>query len=122
MLQLGTTGFELDPGHTIGIRVPPGWSGRVWARTGCTFDENGEGECETGDCGGKMVCNGMGASPPATLFEITLGLGQDQDYYDVSLVDGYNLPLVARPSTKGCNTTGCAANLNTGTHRTIHLR
>lgn len=61
-----------------------------------------------------MPCNGMGALPPATLFEITLGKGKDQDYYDVSLVDGYNLPIYATPTGQqgSCNATGCASDLN----------
>ncbi|KAJ6896912.1 hypothetical protein NC651_022954 [Populus alba x Populus x berolinensis] len=68
--------------------APTGWSGRFWARTGCNFDESGTGSCSTGDCGsGQVECNGLGASPPATLAEFTLGSG-GQDFYDVSLVDG----------------------------------
>jgi hypothetical protein len=45
-----------------------------------------------------MRCTGAGATSPATLFEVTLGKGSDdQDFYDVSLVDGYHLPVVAIP-------------------------
>ncbi|KAG1364510.1 hypothetical protein COCNU_11G013370 [Cocos nucifera] len=79
------------------MAAPPGWSGRMWARTGCEFDAEGAGTCQTGDCGSRMECGGAGALPPATLFEITLGKGKDPDYYDVSLVDGYNLPVAAAP-------------------------
>lgn len=63
-----------------------------------------------------MECGGIGALPPVTLFEITLGKGLDEDYYDVSLVDGYNLPVVAAPRVRhgGCNATGCLADLNRG--------
>ncbi|GJN15697.1 hypothetical protein PR202_gb02633 [Eleusine coracana subsp. coracana] len=118
--QLSTTGFRLDPGQSAQVAAPAGWSGRVWARTGCAFDDAGagSGRCETGDCGGgRLQCAGAGAAPPATLFEITLakGGGGDKDYYDVSLVDGYNLPVVAVPRARqggGCNATGCAADLN----------
>jgi hypothetical protein len=58
----------------------------------------------------------MGASPPASLFEVTLGTGDAKDYYDVSLVDGYNLPLVAAPvGVHGaCNATGCLSDINMG--------
>ncbi|XP_058113565.1 pathogenesis-related thaumatin-like protein 3.5 [Magnolia sinica] len=112
---LPTTGFQLDPGQSVRIPAPVGWSGRMWGRTGCAFDESGAGTCQTGDCGGKMECGGIGAAPPATLFEITLGEGEDRDFYDVSLVDGYNLPLVAMPNGAygRCNVTGCRADLNT---------
>ncbi|XP_010929479.2 pathogenesis-related thaumatin-like protein 3.5 [Elaeis guineensis] len=112
--QLSTTGFQLEPGRSVRMAAPPGWSGRMWARTGCEFDAQGAGTCQTGDCGGRMECGGAGALPPATLFEITLGKGKDPDYYDVSLVDGYNLPVAAAPRVpRGrCNATGCAADLN----------
>jgi hypothetical protein len=78
------------------------------------FDADGAGVCQTGDCGGRMECRGSGATPPATLFEVTLGQGGGQDFYDVSLVDGYNLPVVAIPRARqgACNATGCMADLN----------
>jgi hypothetical protein len=131
--QLPTTGFRLDPGQTVQIPAPPGWSGRIWARTGCNFSTDGSGApagavaCQTGDCGGgHMECGGTGGAPPATLFEITLGKGApaDQDFYDVSLVDGYNLPVIAVPRARqgSCNTTGCNADLNLCTCHVTLLR
>ncbi|KAG8049755.1 hypothetical protein GUJ93_ZPchr0009g2252 [Zizania palustris] len=113
--QLSTTGFRLDPGQSVQLAAPVGWSGRIWARTGCMFDADGAGVCQTGDCGGRMECRGAGATPPATLFEVTLGKEGGLDFYDVSLVDGYNLPVVAIPRAQqgaACNTTGCMADLN----------
>lgn len=114
---LPTTGFQLNSGQSARITSVPGWSGRIWARTGCTFNELGVGTCQTGDCGGRLQCDGNGATPPASLFEITLGKGNDKDFYDVSIVDGYNLPLVATPRGVygACNATGCASDINTGT-------
>ncbi|KAJ0965582.1 hypothetical protein J5N97_026720 [Dioscorea zingiberensis] len=122
--QLPSTGFRLEPGRSTRLPAPPGWSGRIWARTGCTFGPDGAGKCETGDCGGRMECGGAGALPPATLFEVTLGEGTNKDYYDISLVDGYNLPLIAAPrSTQGgiCNATGCASNLNLGCPKELQM-
>jgi Thaumatin family len=60
--------------------------------------------------------------PPATLFEITLGKGTDEDFYDVSLVDGYNLPVVVIPRVEhsACNATGCIADLNQGDRLTYN--
>jgi len=113
--QLSTTGFNLDPGQTVQLAAPAGWSGRIWARTGCVFDADGAGVCQTGDCGGRMECRGAGATPPATLFEVTLDGSGGLDFYDVSLVDGYNLPVVAIPRSRqggACNATGCMADLN----------
>jgi hypothetical protein len=113
---LSTTGFELAPGQTVRLAASAGWSGRMWARTGCVFDAADAGICQTSDCGGRMECRGAGATPPATLFEVTLGKAGGEDFYDVSLVDGYNLPVVAIPrALRGqgtCNATGCMADLN----------
>ncbi|OAY73481.1 Thaumatin-like protein 1a, partial [Ananas comosus] len=125
---LETTGFALPAGGSRSLLAPTGWSGRFWGRTGCSFDPAGRGSCSTGDCGsGQVECNGAGADPPATLIEFTLAEGSDgKDFYDVSLVDGYNLPVVVEATTTaintastaadtdtvGCAATGCAADLN----------
>ncbi|XP_019422843.1 PREDICTED: thaumatin-like protein 1b [Lupinus angustifolius] len=113
--DLGTTGFELKRGTTNSFDAPTAWSGRFWARTGCNFDDSGHGTCKTGDCNsGEVNCNGNGAAPPATLAEFTLGSGSQQDYYDVSLVDGYNVPMLVEASggSGACATTGCGADMN----------
>ncbi|XP_022754869.1 thaumatin-like protein 1b [Durio zibethinus] len=113
--QLDSTGFELPSGGSRTFQAPPSWSGRFWGRTGCTSDPNtGQVTCQTGDCGSSQIeCNGRGASPPATLAEFTIGSGT-QDYYDVSLVDGYNLPMIVEPSggSGTCLSTGCVNDLN----------
>ncbi|XP_074320380.1 pathogenesis-related thaumatin-like protein 3.5 [Silene latifolia] len=119
---LSTTGFKLDSGESVRIETAAGWSGRIWARTGCNFDQNGMGKCLTGDCGGKLECHGSGATPPASLFEITFGQGDGKDFYDVSLVDGYNLPLVAWPTgATGCNATGCVSDINMGCPKELQV-
>ncbi|MED6108447.1 Thaumatin-like protein 1 [Stylosanthes scabra] len=113
--EIGTTGFELSKASTKTFQAPTGWSGRFWGRTDCQFDSSGKGTCATADCGsGEINCNGGGASPPATLAEFTLGTGS-MDYYDVSLVDGYNLPMMVEASggSGSCGATGCGADLNT---------
>lgn len=103
--------------------VPNSWTAaRIWGRTGCAFDSAGAGPCETGDCGRRLACGGAGGRPPATLAEWTLNGAGGQDYYDVSLVDGYNLPMVLQPvagtftrrsdSHYECNAAGCASDLN----------
>uniref|UniRef100_A0ACD5ZGU4 Uncharacterized protein n=1 Tax=Avena sativa TaxID=4498 RepID=A0ACD5ZGU4_AVESA len=113
--RLATTGFELPPGASRAVPAPSSWSGRLWARTGCAQDAaTGRLVCATGDCGsGAAECAGAGASPPATLAEFTLGgAGGGLDFYDVSLVDGYNLPVLVEPSAGTCAAAGCAADLN----------
>ncbi|KAH6763431.1 Pathogenesis-related thaumatin superfamily protein [Perilla frutescens var. hirtella] len=109
---LAKGGFKLLPNKSYTLQLPPGWSGRVWGRHGCSFDASGRGRCATGDCGGALFCNGLGGTPPATLAEITLG--NDQDFYDVSLVDGYNLAISITPfrGSGKCSYAGCVSDLN----------
>jgi len=112
--KLESTGFALTKGSSRTFQAPTGWSGRFWGRTGCNFDDSGSGSCATGDCSsGTIECNGATATPPATLAEITLGSGS-QDFYDVSLVDGYNLPMIVEGSgvSGTCESTGCVTDLN----------
>lgn len=56
--------------------------------------------------------------PPATLAEFTLNGAGGLDFYDVSLVDGYNLAMTVAPQGAGtggnCTTTGCLVDLNPG--------
>ncbi|KAG7028202.1 hypothetical protein SDJN02_09382 [Cucurbita argyrosperma subsp. argyrosperma] len=116
-LKFDTTGFELRKGGTRTFQAPTAWSGRFWGRTGCSFDGAGRGACITGDCGsGEIECNGNGAAPPATLVEFTLGSGSatSPDFYDTSLVDGYNLPIIVEGTggTGACGSTGCVTDLN----------
>ncbi|CAJ2678207.1 unnamed protein product [Trifolium pratense] len=109
---LAKGGFTLHPNKAYSLQVPPLWSGRFWGRHGCTFDTSGHGHCATGDCGGSLFCNGIGGTPPATLAEFTFG--KDLDFYDVSLVDGYNLPISITPfkGSGKCSYAGCVSDLN----------
>ncbi|KAK9023120.1 hypothetical protein V6N11_003350 [Hibiscus sabdariffa] len=109
--DIGSTGFELPSRGSRSFQAQPGWSGRFWGRSGCTSDQNtGQLTCQTADCGSSQVeCNGRAATPPATLAEFTIGSGT-QDFYDVSLVDGYNLPMTVEASggSGACLSTGGA--------------
>lgn len=102
----GTGGFQLASGDRRNLTVGNDWQGRVWGRTNCSFNalgtgasnlngNNGAGRaCITGDCGGVLSCVLTGETP-VTLVEWDLMGGSDgkQTFYDVSLVDGYNLPV-----------------------------
>ncbi|KAF5462984.1 hypothetical protein F2P56_018942 [Juglans regia] len=114
--QLSTTGFALQHDESNTLDVPTSWSGRFWGRTRCTQDPTGKFSCVTGDCGSSTIeCAGSGAAPPATLAEFTLNGAGGLDFYDVSLVDGYNLAMAVVPQggTGGnCTSTGCVADLN----------
>ncbi|XP_019152962.1 PREDICTED: thaumatin-like protein 1b [Ipomoea nil] len=114
---LSTTGFTLEKGESRAINAPPSWGGRFWGRTHCSHDTTGKFTCVTGDCGsGSAECAGGSAAPPATLAEFTLDGHDGMDFYDVSLVDGYNLPMLVAPrggsgSGGNCTNTGCMADL-----------
>jgi hypothetical protein len=80
-------GRELRPGQSTSLTVGNKWGGRVWGRTGCL--SGGQGQCLTGDC--TSQCSG--ANPPTTLGEFTFDAYAGLDFYDVSMVDGANLPM-----------------------------
>lgn len=116
-----TNGFELASGSVRTITVSDNWQGRIWGRTNCSFNEDGTrsangqpAACGTGDCFGVLNCvqtvrlmplrkqlcetqetNKKQGATPVTLFEMALkaGTNNDQSFYDISLVDGYNLPM-----------------------------
>ena len=109
---LARGGFKLQPNKAYSLHLPALWSGRLWGRQGCTFDASSRGLCATSDCGGSLFYNGLGGTPPAILAEITLG--NEQDFYDVSLVVGYNLAIsitLIKGSGK-CSYIGCVSDLN----------
>ncbi|CAK9154898.1 unnamed protein product [Ilex paraguariensis] len=99
--QLANGGLQLKPHESVDINAPTGWSGRFWARSECSFDQSGRGSCTTGDCGGILQCDGAGGAPPASLAEFTLD--SPLDFYDISLVDGFNMPVSIVPSSGSGN-------------------
>ncbi|CAH1101162.1 unnamed protein product [Psylliodes chrysocephalus] len=109
-------GFVLAPGQRRSVQSPPDWGGRFWARTWCNAGNN---HCETGDCGNKLQCQGAGGRPPASLAEITLKGKGPLDFYDISFVDGFNLPISFEPvggqgdgSQYSCKKASCNKYLN----------
>ena len=112
---LAHTGWTLVAGRSLTISVPDHWNGRFWGRTGCHFNPRGVGRCATGDCDGRLECRGYGQIP-ATLAEYDLNAFDHLDFYDVSMVDGSNLPMYInishgqtrdRISGDGCERAGC---------------
>jgi hypothetical protein len=124
--QLSSTGFKLAPGGSRSLQVPANWKGRVWGRTGCTFDRNSsQGSCVTGNCGSNQVeCNGAGGIPPVTIAEFNIASSNGQDFYDLTLVDGYNLPMVVDASggSGACMSPGCITDLNRQCPSELQLR
>ncbi|KAJ9706632.1 hypothetical protein PVL29_001881 [Vitis rotundifolia] len=95
-------GRRLDPRQSWSLTVRAGTTGaRIWARTGCNFDGAGRGHCQTGDCGGLLQCTAYG-TPPNTLAEFALNQFSGKDFYDISLVDGFNVPMAFNPTSNGC--------------------
>ncbi|ORX94040.1 putative Zeamatin precursor [Basidiobolus meristosporus CBS 931.73] len=97
-------GGLLTPGETFTITVVDQWQGRFWGRTECDFEHKNmttNTACSTGDCGsGEEYCGYISGRPPASLAEFTFNGWNNLDFYDVSLVDGYNLPISIQPHTK----------------------
>ncbi|KAI0634866.1 Osmotin thaumatin-like protein [Trametes polyzona] len=108
------TGWEQDPGVVMTFNVPNDWrAGRIWGRRECDFSIPGPNSCIDGGCNGGLECDphsGTGV-PPATLAEFTLGTNGIADNYDVSVVDGFNIPM-AITNNKACPFAGCVVDLN----------
>jgi hypothetical protein len=113
--QLSNTGFELPSKASTSLDVQAPWIGRFWARTGCSTNGSRNFTCATADCSsGQVSCNGNSAVPPASLAEIDIAANGEQDFYDVSLVDGFNLPVTVAPQggSGPCKSSSCPINLN----------
>ncbi|PLW06051.1 hypothetical protein PCASD_25605, partial [Puccinia coronata f. sp. avenae] len=106
-------GWEAPRGSHKSFFVPDRWAGRFWGRTDCNFSKPGPTSCITGGCNGGLVCDARTGSgvPPATLAEFKLNGDGGKDYYDISNVDGSNLPALIS-NNKGCPSPSCRANLN----------
>jgi hypothetical protein len=74
----GSVPLQVDPGQSFAVGWPDKWSGRVWGRTACT------------GAPASLKCAQTGND---TLAEFTLTSGMASDWYDISLVDGFTLPL-----------------------------
>ncbi|KAH0453214.1 hypothetical protein IEQ34_017538 [Dendrobium chrysotoxum] len=93
------SGIQLNSGQTWTIDVPVGTiGGHVWARTSCSFNASGNGNCETGNCGHKLSCTTY-SSPPNTLAKFALSQFSNLDFFDISNVDRFNVGLDFSPAT-----------------------
>ena len=119
---LAATGWVLPAGQSVTITAPNNLNTRFWGRTGCVFNSAGAGHCQTGDCGGLFQCKGWGTIP-ATLAEVNFDAWDGLDFYDVSMVDGSNLPMYIniakssggtkdKVSPNGCVAAGCTRPVN----------
>ena len=76
--------------------VPRGWNGRIWGRTGCHFERRRRRPLRRPATATGAWSAGGGATSrrpwPSTTSTPSPGL----DFYDVSMVDGSNLPMYIR--------------------------
>lgn len=106
------TGWEAGSNTQVEITVPDNWrAGRIWARRNCDFSSGSTGPdtCISGGCNGGFECVNPGV-PPLTLAEFTLSGDGGRDFYDVSLVDGANIPMSIVPSVD-CEVADCPVDL-----------
>ncbi|KMZ67207.1 Thaumatin-like protein [Zostera marina] len=126
ILQNG--GFSLETLAFRSFVVPShDWTGRIWARTGCSIDSKGKFECITGDCGDHVECGSRGGASPATLAQIQLYHSDDQKdltSYGISLVDGFNIPVSLTPHQgRGhCPVVGCNIDLLATCPKSLQLK
>ncbi|KAH9834846.1 thaumatin [Rhodofomes roseus] len=109
------TGWEAAAGTSVSFTVPGDWnSGRIWGRRDCDFSSSTDPStsCADGGCNGGLECAKVGGTgvPPATVAEFTLG-ADGTDNYDVSLVDGFNIPMTIT-NTVNCAVASCPVDLN----------
>jgi hypothetical protein len=91
--------------------VPNNWlSARIWPRTGCST-QNGNFICETGQCKNNIECAGTTGVPPVTLAEFNLA-SSSGDWYDLSLVDGFSIPMSIEPTSSKCRKLRCVNDIN----------
>ena len=109
-------GALLSSGQSVSFSLPTGISGRIWARTNC--QNNGQFKCETGDCGASIECSGRTGEATASLAEFYLGRDSNQDFYDISLVDAFNVEVSMTPTNPSnadgyhCTLAACETDIN----------
>ncbi|KAI8375608.1 thaumatin [Choanephora cucurbitarum] len=87
---------NLASGSSMKLTVSATWGGRIWGREDC----DGSSDCHPG--------------APASLAEFLFKGAQGKDFYDVSFVDGYNLPITISPDSGNadgyeCGVPACSA-------------
>ncbi|KAI8096020.1 thaumatin, partial [Thamnidium elegans] len=83
--QQSQSSFDIvNVGGTQSYRFNGPWSGRFWARHE--------------ECWQSSTCQGASTTAPASLVEFTFLSADGNDFYDISFVDGYNLPVSIEPA------------------------
>ncbi|KAL5551766.1 hypothetical protein UlMin_001942 [Ulmus minor] len=96
-------GKRLNKGETWTLDGKPETTdASIWARTNCNFDGAGRGKCESGDCNGLPECRANG-QPPHTLPLLAVNQYNNLDLFDISLVNGFNVPIEFSPTFENCS-------------------
>jgi hypothetical protein len=103
----------LHAGEYRDYDIPAGGvqSTRFWPKLGCDATGHACAAGDNGEGGGKP-CPATGCEPPFdSKFEATFAAigGSEQSWYDLSLVDGFTLPLAVTPLGAGAGTGTCTA-------------
>ncbi|KAF8257560.1 thaumatin [Lactarius quietus] len=87
-------GWLAPPSSNVSFTVTDDWMGQIWGRRDCNFTTNpGANSCLDGGCPGGLLCTESGQSPVTTA-EFILSKGTDEpDDYEISLVNGFNMPM-----------------------------
>lgn len=108
----GIVKLEKGKSHDYSI-ANSGWAGRLWPKIGC--NSNGR-NCTAGEA--VPPCPPSGCQPPADTkieFYFPNLASRENAWYDISLVDGYSLPVEIKPrgnESGSCITTKCNLSLN----------
>ncbi|KAK4583061.1 hypothetical protein RGQ29_026010 [Quercus rubra] len=106
------TFFFLSGAHSAKITFTNNCPRTIWPGT-LALDQKPQ-LSKTGFETGQVTCNGNPAILPASLVEISIAGRGGIDFYDVRLVDGFNLPVsvATRGGTGKCKASSCPANVN----------
>lgn len=102
----GVQNYNLQHGRSHTLTLPDGWSGRTWGRYHCYSAKQRANATQ---------CGAPGRPNPASLAEFTFSAYAGMDFYDLSMVDGFNMaikisPIGAKKSTSkyNCGSPICA--------------
>ena len=110
-------GYQLNSQQAVSFSVPKDFMhARAWARTNCNSN-SGRFSCDTGDCGPSVQCGGKWGLRGVSLAEWAFSQWNGLDFYDISLVDGFNVPISMQPTSasgtsKSCGLAACKASIN----------
>ncbi|KAG2178610.1 hypothetical protein INT44_001763 [Umbelopsis vinacea] len=92
--------LQHDQSHTVVLSNT--WAGRAWGRYKCYNNKQRSNATQ---------CGAPGTPNPASLAEFAFGAYAGLDFYDLSMVDGYNLPIKISPigAKQGSNKYDCGS-------------